>query len=301
MSKINVYSSSASNAIKVFDASSTGVKPNNAILVTTGTEPSNAIQINVGEKNWSSIAVNFGGEEPGPGPSLPPYTIRLKYEQGTTPTFSKGTGVLVDAEQNIWDLTYENTYWNTLLQNHISLLEVIDANTTDVTRMNSMFNNCSSLTSVTLFDTSNVSGMGSIFSKCTSLTTVPLFDISKLTSMASIFSKCTSLTSVPLFNTSNVTNMNNAFAECSALTSIPLFDTSNVSSMDNMFNSCYNVQSGALALYQQASTQNTPPIYHYNTFKDCGSNTQTGAAELAQIPTNWGGTYNPLPPPDDDD
>ena len=30
MSKINVYSSSASNAIKVFDASSTGLKPDNA-------------------------------------------------------------------------------------------------------------------------------------------------------------------------------------------------------------------------------------------------------------------------------
>ena len=62
MSKINVYSSSASNAIKVFDANSTGLKPDNAILVTTGTEPSNAIQINVGDKKWSSIAVNFGGE-----------------------------------------------------------------------------------------------------------------------------------------------------------------------------------------------------------------------------------------------
>lgn len=66
MSKINVYSSSASNAIKVFDASSTGLKPDNAILVTTGTEPSNAIQINIGDKKWSSIAVNFGGEEPEP-------------------------------------------------------------------------------------------------------------------------------------------------------------------------------------------------------------------------------------------
>ena len=69
MSKINVYSSSASNAIKVFDANSNGLKPDNAILVTTGTEPSNAIQINVGEKNWSSIAVNFGSDSPvPPGP-----------------------------------------------------------------------------------------------------------------------------------------------------------------------------------------------------------------------------------------
>lgn len=76
MSKINVYSSSASNAIKVFDANSTGLKPDNAILVTTGTEPSNAIQINIGEQKWSSIAVNFGGQEPTPpGPTWETVTI----------------------------------------------------------------------------------------------------------------------------------------------------------------------------------------------------------------------------------
>ena len=99
MSKINVYSSSASNAIKVFDASSTGLKPDNAILVTTGSEPSNAIQINIGDKKWSSIAVNFAGEEPGPGPYPWNTTTigdnvwmaeNLKYDDG-------GNGILISA------------------------------------------------------------------------------------------------------------------------------------------------------------------------------------------------------------
>lgn len=99
MSKINVYSSSASNAIKVFDASSTGLKPDNAILVTTGTEPSNAIQINVGEKKWSSIAVNFGGSEPGPTPPGPT-------PPGPTP-FPYSTVVIGDDE---W--TSENISWD---------------------------------------------------------------------------------------------------------------------------------------------------------------------------------------------
>ena len=53
------------------------------------------------------------------------------------------------------------------------------------------------------------------------------------------------------------------------------------------FYNCYSVQSGALALYQQASTQATPPTDHRNTFTDCGINTQTGSAELAQIPNDW--------------
>ena len=83
MSKINVYSSSASNAIKVFDANSTGLKPDNAILVTTGTEPSNAIQINIGEKKFSSIAVNFGGDSPEP-PGPTPQGYRYYMWVGTS-------------------------------------------------------------------------------------------------------------------------------------------------------------------------------------------------------------------------
>ena len=71
MSKINVYSSSASYAIKVFDTNSTGLKPDNAILVTTGSDPTNAIQINVGEKQDDYIAVTFAGGEPGPTPPEP--------------------------------------------------------------------------------------------------------------------------------------------------------------------------------------------------------------------------------------
>jgi surface protein len=81
--------------------------------------------------------------------------------------------------------------------------------------------------------------------------------------------------------------MQDMFRVCSALTSIPLFNTANVTNMSSMFDGCINVQSGALALYQQASTQANPPTSHYYTFYGCGSNTQTGAAELAQIPSDW--------------
>ena len=183
-----------------------------------------------------------GYSEPGPGPSLPPYTIRLKFKDGVTPTFSKGTAVQVSTSPNIWDLTYENSAWTSLLEGQTKLLEVIDGNTTNVTRMGSMFDSCASLTTV------------------------------------------------PLFDTSNVTDMSYMFWDCSSLTSIPLFDTSNVTNMNNMFYDCTNVQTGALALYQQASTQANPSSNHIDTFRNCGSNTQTGAAELAQIPTSWGGT-----------
>ena len=110
-----------------------------------------------------------------------------------------------------------------------------------------------------------------------------------ITNMKSMFSNCDSLTSVQLFNTSSVTTMQNMFSRCSSLTSVPLFDTSSVTNMNSAFAYCRNVESGALALYQQTSSQATPPSNHTRTFYYCGSNTTTGAAELAQIPSSWGG------------
>lgn len=172
-------------------------------------------------------------------PVLPPYTIRLKFTDGVTPTFRYGTGVQVSSSPNIWDLTYENTDWSFVLFSQSRLLEVIDANTTGVTNMESMFGGDN-----------------------------------------------TRLTTVPLFDTSAVTITRNMFSGCSRLTSIPLFNTSVVTEMGGMFYGCTRVESGALALYQQASSQATVPE-HTNTFRNCGSNTTTGAAELAQIPSDW--------------
>jgi surface protein len=88
-------------------------------------------------------------------------------------------------------------------------------------------------------------------------------------------------------NTTSITNMEMMFYGCLSLTSIPLFNTSKVTNMDYMFERCLMVQSGALAFYQHASTQAIPPTNHTDTFSDCGRDTTTGAAELAQIPSDW--------------
>jgi surface protein len=132
--------------------------------------------------------------------------------------------------------------------------------------------------------------MTAMLYNCSSLTSVPLFNTSKVTITSQMFYGCSSLTTVPLFDTSNVTQMNSMFRNCGSLTDIPLLNTSKVNQMNTMFQNCYMVQSGALALYQQASTQATPPYNHTNTFQYCGRDTVTGAAELAQIPSSWGGT-----------
>lgn len=79
---------------------------------------------------------------------------------------------------------------------------------------------------------------------------------------------------------------------CTGLTEIPLihFRDGTLANGNEMFAGCVNVTSGALALYQELSSWTNPPS-HSDMFKNCGSDTQTGAAELAQIPVSWGGTF----------
>lgn len=194
------------------------------------------------------------GPEPGPGPEpeppvdpynplgLPPYTIRVKYATGKTPTMGDSQ-TLVDATENIWDITKNSTRWNQLFQTKYSneVLQVLGANTSDVTAMSGLFDLQSNLTNVAVFDTRNVTDMSSMFYKCT------------------------------------------------ALTAVPLLPTDSCEIMGLIFMNCYNVESGALAFYQQASSQASVRSYPM-AFTDCGKNTATGAAELAQIPASWGGT-----------
>lgn len=227
--------------------------------------------------------------------NLPAKTIRCKFQSGYTPTMGDSR-TLVDEDENVWDITKNSSNWASLFVNKSQLLEVIGANTSGVEGMGGLFWGCTNLVSVPLFDTSSVTDMSSMFNWCSSITSVPLFDTSKVTRANAMFSQCLSLKSVPLFDTSSLTNMNSMFYTCTSLTSVPLFNTSKVTSMNTTFKDCTSVASGTLALYQQASTQTTPPTEHTDTFLNCGSTTATGTAELEQIPASWGGT-GPEPTP----
>ena len=226
---------------------------------------------------------------------LPANTIRVRTSDGNAPTkvanvTTYETATLVSGTSDVYDVYKSGTYFNNLLAGSRNVIEVLGANTSNISNMNNMLSYCNSLPSVPLFDTSSVTDMSWMFGECSLLTSVPLFDTSNVSIMNNMLYNCTSLTTVPLFDTNNVTNMRYMLYYCSNLTTIPLFDTSSVTDMTSMFFGCKNVESGALALYQQASSQANPPSSHSNTFKNCGSNTSTGAAELAQIPSSWGGT-----------
>lgn len=247
--------------------------------------------------------------------NLPPNIVRVRTSDGNPPyngaVTSYETATLVPGTTDVYDVYKSGTDFEDLLTNATTVIEVLGANTTNITKMTSMFQDCYNLRSVALFDTSNVTNMVTMFAGCSNLTSVPLFDTSSVTETRSMFSNCTSLVTVPLFVTSNLTNtvwmfnnctslisvplfdtskvsnMREMFNHCSSLTSIPLFDTTSTTNMTSMFYGCVKVETGALALYQQASSQTNPPSSHNDTFYQCGKNTQTGAAELAQIPSDW--------------
>ena len=230
-----------------------------------------------------------------PTPVLPVGTVRVRTSDGNAPIkgqyTSYETATLVAGTNDVYDVYKSGTSFEALLRDSTNVTEVLDANATGITNMKLMFESCYYLTSVSLFDTSSVTTMAGMFNSCYRLATVPLFNTSNVTDMSIMFSYCNrNLTTIPLFDTSSVTNMNSMFLGCLYLTSVPLFNTANVTRMSGMFTNCYAVESGALALYQQASTQATPPIYYSDCFYNCGRDTVTGAAELAQIPADWGGT-----------
>lgn len=215
----------------------------------------------------------LGGESVNPyNPlGLPPYTIRLLYADGVVPTFFYGTGVQVSSSPNVWDLTKASSDWSGLLYTHSAgacgeLLKVLGANTSGVTDMSDMFCGCYSLNEVCLFDTSSVTNMNNMFQSCGHITSLPTFD------------------------THNVTNMFGMLCYCTRLAAIPLFNTDSVQTVENAFYSMRYVETGALALYNQMSTQATPPSSYTNCFTNCGYDTVTGLAELQQIPSSWGGT-----------
>ena len=204
---------------------------------------------------------------------LPELTIRVKYKSGSTgpsfPEYWNPTVTQVQGESDVYDIctkdTSIGTNWNYLVSsdtNRADIIEVLGANSKGVTSTFMLFQDCTSIERVELFDTSSVTNFGYMFKNCSSLTESPLFDTSNATSMSYMFQSCVSLRHVPLFDTSTVTEMASAFSQC------------------------VKVESGALALYQQASLRESD-IYHPGTFYACGYDTVTGSAELAQIPSGW--------------
>lgn len=88
-------------------------------------------------------------------------------------------------------------------------------------------------------------------------------------------------------------SMDRMFSNCTGLTYITPLHCTNVQNVGGMFQGCTEVTEGAYNQYVWFNTYGININNHSGTFKYCGYNTQTGKAELAQIPVGWGGTLVP--------
>lgn len=209
-----------------------------------------------------------------------------------------------------YDPDYQN--WNNYFTPAFGV-RILGANTTGVLNMDTAFNNNAQIVSIDNkfdlstclsmnytfvqssveylpeFDLSNVTSLERCFAQSWNLKEIPNYDLSSATNLVGLFYGNYKVTNAPNLITSNCTDFNQMFLECHSLTNVPLLDTSKATNVDLMFGACVSVESGALDLYNQMSSQNTPPSSHNYTFMRCGSDTINGLDELNQIPQNWGG------------
>lgn len=89
-------------------------------------------------------------------------------------------------------------------------------------------------------------------------------------------------------------SLDRTFSNATGLTEIvnPIQCTT-VTSLNGTFTGCTNCAAGQYDQYAYFNTYATSVSNHSGTFSNCGSSTQTGTAELAQIPVGWGGTLVP--------
>jgi len=177
--------------------------------------------------------------------------------------------------------------------------KVLGANLTGVRYLTKTFYNWGPLKSIAYFDTSmlyNASELiaNSNVSRIQQVEYIPDFNFSSITdeeltwngnSMASSASAKKGLGSFAFSSRGS-----GRYSILKAVPNLTIPINSNVT-VDNMFYGQYNVESGALALYNKFATANWQGS-HISTFTNCGATTTTGAAELAQIPTTWGGTMS---------
>lgn len=154
------------------------------------------------------------------------------------------------------------------------------------------------LQTVPKFNTSKVTTMRKMFRNCSKLKKIPDFDCSSLTNISIMFGGNNiemHIESVPTLDYSKITRIEGFMRNNVDLEEIPEMNIeADVTSCDEMFKNCPNIKSGQKALYDKLSAISTI-TNHADCFKNCGSNTEEGRAELAQIPTSWGGTMEEEP------
>jgi len=214
----------------------------------------------------------------------------------------------VSTNPNIWDYTINNTNWYRRLTGWkfnikrdgpyydtivpCETYTILGINATGVLRMQETFYDAGCRYGLPLFDTSTVTTIRDLFRQ-SELVTLPDLDFSNVEDAGSCFYNCDTLRNIPSkISLPKCTQIGSFLYECDGLTYLPELELpSTITGCDRTFGHCPNVRTGILRAYNYLSSLTiTGTQYangHESTFYKCGTNTTTGAAELAQVPSDW--------------
>ena len=223
--------------------------------------------------NNKIIKVNNKWLNAEPYPPIVGNTFRIMFSDSSydprtdTPDSESFTATQVSSNPNIWDIT-QTAQWPTWES-------VFSSNTYDGYNFNSLNGTFdvigygNELYLGSCYDTFK----GSKLRSCCYFPLNTLYD--QFFVIGETFEDCIYLTELPDLNYSEATDAHGHRE--------PL----NEYDIDRIYYGCINVESGILREYNKLSIL----FPHYSQpghpFYNCGSNTTTGAAELAQIPDNW--------------
>lgn len=205
--------------------------------------------------------------------NLPPMTIRYMFEDPTydpsVSSYVRSVWTRVSSDPNIWDWaqdpqgsqSLDNLFSGDAFGQSSLRVHIIGANLQGLSQpsIQSTWYGNPNIVSVHVMDTRTVTDFQSAFAGCSNL-----YEIAGLPIQGQAFQM---------------------FSGCTGLRRLPRFEASSSVQVQEMFGGCRNVESGILDCYD--SLRNVPYIYHFACFRDCGVDTPTGAAELAQIPSDW--------------
>ncbi len=259
----------------------------------------------IGQAYLGSVKFYDSGSTPG---HVPPFTIRFQFVDDsasfdpTQQAWHYGIdGTWTNVSGSVWDFYYPYTSWwlgaaskkfaifggNNSGSSYVPgplqtvAFNVIDANVTGVDYAPRLFWDCEAMKSVCLFDTSGLKEVGSMFERCASLSYLPNFNFSGVVhenNYSTDFKQFCDMVKLPPQESRK------------SLLAIPDLTLPSSGSLNfgSMFSSHYYAETGALSLYTKAAALGTS-AGKAKAFLKVGYLTTSGAAELAQIPTSWGG------------
>ena len=157
------------------------------------------------------------------------------------------TATLVPGTTNVYDVYRSGTSFRRLLWDSTNVIEIISANTSNITDMREMCFRCSNLMKTCLFDTSNVTDMYRMFccywsGRWGKLQELPAFNMSSVTNVEDFLSGQWEIESLPVLSMPNVTSLEAAFYYCKNLKYVPVWNVPNLTSMHRAFGWCHSLE-----------------------------------------------------------